>query len=379
MKKGNKRVMMVGSAEKSAGGVSSVIKLIKKMPVWEEYSCYWLGTQIQRNYLWKLWYAIKSNIIAFFILWRYDIVHMHTTPDKLGLLIQLPILLWARCLRKKVILHLHVGNQLKTKKNALFVFCLKRADKIVLLAKKWERLFTEYYPEVDVKTAVVYNPVEDVDIFKGEHEFPQIDHEFSLNNYSLIDRLMEKKEKRIMMAAWYNDNKAADLLLKAVKNLTLTLSNREGIQSLNGWKVDMLGNGEVERFKKMSEEMGLSDIVTFTGYVTGKEREDYFRKASIYCMCSYEEGFPMVVLESWMYGINVVTTPVGGLPDVIEEGKNCLTFDFGDWEGLAKQLQVLMDNEDKRREMAEYSRKFAIEHFSLEKINKDICNLYERL
>lgn len=341
----NKRVMIVGSAEQSAGGVSTVIKLMKKMSVWEEYFCYWLGTQIQRNYLWKLWYAVKGNFIAFFIMWRYNIVHMHTTPDKLGLLIQLPILLWAKCLGKKVIMHLHVGNQLKTKKNHLFVFCLKRANRIVFLAEKWEGLFSAYYPEINVPTVVIYNPVENVS-----------------------EVLYAEKEKKIIMAAWYNENKAADLLLKAWKSIK---------DDYPDWQVDMLGNGEVERFKQMSIDMGLADTVTFTGYVTGKEREEHFRKASIYCMCSYEEGFPMVVLESWMYGINVVTTPVGGLPDVIEERKNCLTFDFGDWEGLANQLCVLMDNEDKRREMAEYSREFAMGHFSMEKINKDICKLYE--
>lgn len=342
-----KRVMVVGSAEQSAGGVSSVIKLIKKMPVWEEYSCYWLGTQIQRNYLWKLWYAIKGNVIAFVVMRRYSIVHMHTTPDKLGLIIQLPILLWAKCLGRKVIMHLHVGNQLKTKKNPLFVFCLKMADRIVFLAKKWEELFSTYYPEVNVPTAVIYNSCETV---------PEVS--------------FEQKEKRIMMAAWFNENKAPELLFKAWNSIK---------KDYPEWRVDMLGNGEVEKYRMMADEMGLSESVNFTGYVTGVEREDYFRKASIYCMCSYEEGFPMVVLESWMYGINVVTTPVGGLPDVIEEGKNCLTFDFGDWKGLAKQLRVLIENVDKHREMAEYSRKFAIEHFSMEKINKDLGKLYSSL
>jgi len=87
----------------------------------------------------------------------------------------------------------------------------------------------------------------------------------------------------------------------------------------------------------------------------------------------------MVVLESWMYGINVVTTPVGGLPDVIEEGKNCLTFDFGDADGLARQLKRLMEDENLRREMAEYSRRFVQSRFSLSSINKDIENLYESL
>lgn len=339
-----KRVLIVGSAEQSGGGVASVIRLMKKMPVWEKYRCYWLGTQIQRNYAWKLWYAVRGNLISFFIMWRYDIVHMHTTPDRLGLLIQLPVLLLAKLWRRKVILHLHVGNQLKTKKNALFIFCLKKADKIVLLANKWKVLFSDYYPMVKIPTTVVYNACE-------------VDNDF----------FCKEKEKTIIMAAFFNDNKAPDVLLKAWEKIH---------DRYPEWHILMMGNGEVERFKNMAHEMRLDGSVHFLGYLTGKEKGDIWDKASIYCMCSYEEGFPMVVLEAWSKGVAVVTTPVGGLPDVIEEGKNCLTFGFGDYEGLAQKLCALMDDENQRKEMAIYSRRFVQERFGFDKINKDIENLY---
>lgn len=105
------KVMMVGTSESSGGGISSVIRLIKKMPVWEKYSCYWLGTQIQRGLLWKLWYAVKAAIVAPLIMWRYDIVHFHMVPG-ITLLIQLPELLVAKLYGKKVIMEVHVGNQL---------------------------------------------------------------------------------------------------------------------------------------------------------------------------------------------------------------------------------------------------------------------------
>jgi len=343
-----KRVLMVGSAEESAGGVSSVIRLIKKMPVWEKYQCFWLGTQIQRNYLWKLWYAVKGNVLAFFIIWRFDIIHLHTTPDRLGLVIQLPILLMAKLWRKKVILHLHVGNQLANHTdNKLFVWCLNHADRIVLLAKKWETLFKQRYSFVSVPTSVIYNASEIV---------PEVD--------------ATQKEKLIMMAAYYCDNKAPDILLEAWKQIH---------QDYPDWKVALLGNGEVERYKQMAQDLGIEDTVSFPGYVVGRERESYFQKASIYCMCSYEEGFPMVVLESWMYGICVVTTPVGGLPDVMEEGRNCLAFDFGDVEGLAKQLKTLIENNEMRLEMSRYSRPFVIGHFSMEKISEDIDFFYSEI
>lgn len=71
---------------------------------------------------------------------------------------------------------------------------------------------------------------------------------------------------------YFNDNKAPDLLLKAWQKI-------KG-QFLD-WRLYMLGNGEVERFQKMADDMGLCDSVTFTDYITGEEKDKYFRKASI--------------------------------------------------------------------------------------------------
>ena len=87
----------------------------------------------------------------------------------------------------------------------------------------------------------------------------------------------------------------------------------------------------------------------------------------------------MVVLEAWARGIAVVTTPVGGLPDVIEEGRNCLTFPFGDADALEKQLRRLMESPKLRKEMAEYSKEFGEKTFSPEKVNESIERLYNQI
>ena len=344
----NKRVLVVGSAEESRGGVAEVIRMMKKMPVWEQYHCYWLGTQIQRNYAWKLWYAVKANVMALFIIWRYDIIHFHSVPDKIDLVIKLPIFLLALLGRKKIIMHIHMGNQLKNHtQNKLFKWCLRRANLILLLAKKWQSLFHDLYADIKTPTTVLYNACEYV---------PEVP--------------LEEKENIIIMAAYLNDNKAPDLLLKAWKQIGHQFPN---------WKIYMLGNGEVERFEKMAQSLELSDSVKFTGYVVGKEKEDYFRKASIYCMCSYEEGFPMSVLEAWANNICVLTTPVGGLPDVLEDGKNALVFNFGDWQELSKKLSFLIENKKNRQEMAKYSRALVYQRFSVRELNNEILQIYESI
>lgn len=348
MKEKRTRVLVVGSARESAGGVSEAIRMMSRMPVWREHECRWLGTQIQRNYLWKAWYALKANVEAVFIIWRYRIVHFHTVPDRNGLLIQLPILLLALVGQKRIVMHVHMGNQLLNHThNRLFKWCLRRADRIVLLAPKWKRMFEEHYADVRVPATVVYNACEPV---------PEV-------------ALCEKRSE-IMMAAYLNDNKAPDVLLKAWKQVEAKYPQ---------WTLNILGNGEVERFRKMAEEMGLVDRVVFRGYLTGMEKEELFRQTSIYCMCSYEEGFPMVVLEAWMHGMALVTTPVGGLPDVLEEGKNALTFPFGDAEALAEQLERLIREGELRKDMGLYSRGFAVKHFSTMEISQCWEKVYAAL
>lgn len=339
------KVLIVGSAEESRGGVATVIRTMKQMAVWRECGCRWLGTQIQRNYLWKAWYAVRAWCTALIIVWRYDVVHFHTVPDRIGLLIQLPVLLLAIVGRKRIIMHIHMGNQLtRHTRNRLFKWCLRRADRIVLLARRWEELFRREFSDVHVPTTVIHNACAEV-----------------------AEASLQEKERSIVMAAYFNDNKAPDLLLKAWKELHAKYPD---------WRITMMGNGEVERFRRMSCDMGLQGSVTFTGYLTGRERDEVLRRASILCICSYEEGFPMVALEAWAWGACLITTPVGGLPEVLEDGRNCLTFPFGSSHALAARLEQLISDAALCRTMTEYSRAFVSEHFSPRAVNAELTKLY---
>lgn len=343
-----KRILMVGSAEQSGGGVASVIRLMKRMPFWKERQCGWLGTQIQASYGTKLWYALRAYVIALFSIWRYAIIHFHTVPDRICLVIQFPVFLLAKLARKKVIMHIHMGNQLEYHtRNTLFIWCLRYADHVVLLARKWQKAFVRLYPNVSTPTAVIYNACE--------------------NN---AEADWAKKEKSIIMAAHLDENKRPGLLLKAWGRIH---------KDFPGWHVTIMGDGDVPRYQRLAKELGVNDSITFTGYITGTKKENIWRKASIYVMCSRHEGFPMVVLEAWAHGVAVVTTPVGGLPDVIEEEKNCLSIPFDDDTTLAHQLSRLISDEKLRRRITEYAKDNTLKLFSIERINADIEAIYQRM
>lgn len=344
------KVLVVGSAENSGGGITTVIKLIKGMPVWNKYHCKWLETQIQAGKLTKAYYALKSYLTALFTIWSYDIVHFHTVPN-ISMVIQLPIFLMALLGGKKIILHLHVGNQLEREKELnfkLFRWCMKKSDIIVLLAERYSDVIKKSYKDVCTPTMVIYNACEKVQPIT-----------------------YEKHDKTILFAGIFSKNKAADKLILAFAKLH---------KKYPDWKLQLLGSGpEEDTYRKLIVKHNLEKYVQIPGYVLGEEKASFFRKAGIYAMCSYLEGFPMVVLEAWSYGVPVVTTPVGGLPDVLEEGKNACIFDFGDIDGLITQLDKLMGNDKLRAEIGLYSKDMVERIFSQDVISNKIDNLYKRL
>lgn len=339
--------MMIGTSEKSGGGISSVIRIIKKMPVWKKYKCYWLGTQIQANKVRKLLIFVKATLIAPVVIYKYDIIHFHIVPG-ITLLIQLPELLLAKLYRKKIIAEVHIGNQLlRYSDNKLFRWWLKRCDLILLLAVRWKNLFYDKYSEVNTPVDVLYNACD------LNPSIPFAD-----------------KRKLIIFAGVLDENKAPQLLIRAWAKIASKHPD---------WKVSFMGNGNIEGCKVLAEELGVEKSTEFTGYITGHEKDVRFHDASVLCLCSYVEGFPMVVLEAWSNSIAVITTPVGGLPDVIEEEKNCLTFPFGDVDELSRQLDRMLSDNNLRRDISELGYKYVQSHFSLNIINDKLDGIYQKL
>ena len=344
------RVMMVGSARESGGGIATVIKTMTQMTIWDEFDCYWLGTQIQRNYVWKVWYALKAYFIALFIIWRYDIIHFHTVPN-ISMKIQLPIFLLARIGKKKIILHLHVGNQLSMDEyvnEKLAHWCMNRADILVLLSYKCETYIDDFWSDVKSPRSVIYNACNEVNFVPYEQHF-----------------------KKILFVGRFTKNKSADILIRAFSRIH---------EKYSDWSVRILAEGpEMEKCRELARNLGVENKVEMPGFLYGVEKDKSYQEAGIFCLCSFYEGFPMVVLDSWAHGVPVVTTPVGGVTDVMEEGKNGFTYEFGNVDRLAEKLDILMGNENLRKEMSLYCRSFVQEKFSIETINTQWRQLYYNL
>lgn len=344
MKQKNPKVLFVATSRKTMGGITSVLKRYEKMEIWDKYHCAWLETQINKGIIHKLWYIIKAYITMLFIVPQYDIIHFHTVPGR-SITMQMPIFLYSLLLRKKSIIHIHVGNQLLDYKNdRTFRFVLRKATKVVVLADVLRKLMKKHY---NIDTTVLYNPIEEQPI---------------RNNNNI--------KKNIFYAAFLVPNKGYETLLKAFKDLATHYSD---------WRLVIAGCGEIEKAKTIIKQYNIEELVIIHNWLNKEQMAMLYRTTAIYCIASKQEGFPMSFLEAASYGIPIVTTPVGGLVDVIENRKNCMVFDFNDHKILTKQLISLIEDSELRDKISVNLRSLVKTKFSITSINNELENLYSSI
>ena len=109
------------------------------------------------------------------------------------------------------------------------------------------------------------------------------------------------------------------------------------------------------------------------------EIETFMNMCDIGVLSSFSEGMPNVVLEFMALGKAVIATPVGGVPELIDNNKDGFTFEIGDQQHLADLIIDLLDNESKRLEVGEKAHRKVKENFSSKKMNEAYFNLYKNI
>lgn len=135
------------------------------------------------------------------------------------------------------------------------------------------------------------------------------------------------------------------------------------------------GDGpERDNLSKLTKALGLSDRVYFAGQRSRSETLALMAACDIFILNSTYEGLPHVILEAISLKLPVITTAVGGIPELVRDGETGFLIEPGDVKGLEKTIRQLVESYEILQKMRENTRRFAGE-FAF----PNMVNLTERI
>lgn len=343
------KVLMVGPDLALHGGIVSVVKGYLEDGLPQACDGFeYLGTGVGSSKLGKSAAFARALVRYRRIMPEYDIVHLHISArgsyKRKSIMARM-----ARKAGKHIILHDHDGEFAKAfeeggddyRRDVRKTFGM--ADRVVVLSEEWRDYFAENVCDPN-KITVVHNGV----------AVP-------------AKPCLPCAHQDVLFLGRLDARKSPDVLLRA---------SREVLKRFPETKIVFGGDGEIKKNKALAEELGIADRCEFHGWVTGSEREALFERAAVYCLPSKNEGLPMSVLEAMARGIPTIATPVGGIPQVIDDGANGFLVNVDDIEALSKRLIALLENPALRETVGIASRETMLRSFSVARSINEMIDVY---
>ncbi|HEV3403651.1 MAG TPA: glycosyltransferase family 4 protein [Gaiellaceae bacterium] len=158
-----------------------------------------------------------------------------------------------------------------------------------------------------------------------------VDHACSIPNGVDIpsERLEETEEPFVLYAGRLSQEKGIAELVEATRGMRLVVAGDGPLRAL---------------------------VPDALGFVSHDELEQLYDRAAVVVLPSHREGLPLCLLEAMAHGRPVVATAVGGIPQLVEDGRTGLLVEPGDTDGLRAALELLLADPELRLRMGRAAR-----------------------
>ena len=235
---------------------------------------------------------------------------------------------------------------------------LKKFDYYIAISSNFKKMLVDRGFDED-KIFTVYNGID----LKSELDY--VSKEEFLNRYNI-----NGDGKTIVgIMARLDAVKDHETFIKAAYNV---LKKREDVLFL----IAGVGNDE-ERLKSMVRDLGISEQVHFLGYVI--DHYSFFNAIDINVLTSVSESFPYVILEGSRLKKTIISTNVGGIGDLVENGYNGWLIDVGDSVQLANRIISFLDDNNSIKVLGENLYKTVEDNFSSDKMAQNHVKIYEKI
>jgi glycosyltransferase involved in cell wall biosynthesis len=156
---------------------------------------------------------------------------------------------------------------------------------------------------------------------------------------------------RLLFVGRYGERKGCRELVAA-----LAQARAEGVHATLTFVGREEYEGEEREIRREIEAHRLEPVVEFAGVSAPAVLASHFRNADVICLPSRREGMPLALLEGMAFGLPALATPVGGIADFVEDGRNGMLVQPGDVGGLADSIRLLAQDPDLRRRLGEAAK-----------------------
>jgi glycosyltransferase involved in cell wall biosynthesis len=337
------RILMLGESLKNQGGIVSVEKLIMKQAP-AEVHIHHISTLPKGSTLIKVLVFFQALVLLCWQLLKQeaDIVHIHVSERGSAWRQSITTVI-AWLLQKPVILHTHSADfhvfysNIPTIFQAVLRWAFCKSTFFIVLSDSWKKFYVDNLGLNPDQVVVLPNPV------KLPVEVPPRTNTQTVN-FLFLGRIGERKGAFDLIEAF------AAIPHEQRQNSKLT----------------MAGDGDGKRARNSVENLNLSNQITILDWVDEQERDALLKKADVFVLPSYNEGLPMALLEAMSWGLPVITTPVGGIPELVIPDQNGLLVKPGNIRELSIAMQTLIVNQELRQEIGDNARE-SIQPFDVDK------------
>lgn len=302
------KVLFIGPDLKGRGGIVSVLQAYRDaLPTF-----HFISTNSRRGLIPGLFNFARTLVALPFIrLFRpYTTLDIHGANGKSWTRKRLIINL-GHILGYKIVFHMHGGELRKyvaAKGTEYYMKCFRKCRHVVFLTDAWTKYAQQELGCTNAVTLMNIVPTPTMAKQPRTEGAP----------ISLVYLGYIYKEKGIF-----------DLL-------DVIASNRD--RWLGHLTLTIGGQWDEDRVLNFIKDNDLGGIVKFVGWVSGDDKATILSKTDILILPSYYEGLPISILEAMSYAMPVITTPVGGIPEVVTDGVEGTLFTPGDKAAMTRAI-----------------------------------------
>jgi glycosyltransferase involved in cell wall biosynthesis len=344
------KVLTISTSRKeNKGGIATFVNTLSGY--YETFN--YVASTCSRNPLIMLWYFGTCIFQLFYYIFirRIKIVHLHGASY--GSFVRKAIIInICHLLKVKIIYHIHGGAfrlfYKKYNKRNIVKKIIDKADMLIVLSYSWKHFFSSVTSEK--KICVLNNMIDRPNFAKiYQHPTPLV---------------------RFLFLGRIGDHKGIFDLLEVIKDKKEELCNN--------FLLYVGGDGEINKLIEFVEKNAIWDLVKFEGWVFGEKKKALLSECDVYILPSYNEGLPISILEAMSYGLPIISTSVGGIPEVVFDKENGFLIVPGDKQQIGECLSYFLTHPQEVENMGRKSSALVI-NFYPENIIPKLNSIYEKL